>query len=76
MNFLAIFVIVLEQLKFSEPDHIATYVNKHKINTASAVAILANEYILTYLHRSLVIGHIDLFAHYQWYTKKKKLMKN
>lgn len=29
------------------PDHIATYINEHKINTASAAAILADEYILT-----------------------------
>lgn len=40
--------IVLEQFKNSVPDHIATYINESKVKTASAAAVLADEYVLTH----------------------------
>ena len=41
-------LIVLEQFKDSVSSHIATYINEHKVKTASEAATLADEYVLTH----------------------------
>ena len=42
--------MVLEQLKNSVPERVATYITEHKVKTLRDAAVLADEYVLT--HRS------------------------
>ena len=43
-------LVVLEQLKNSVPERVATYITEHKVKTPRDAAVLADEYVLT--HRS------------------------
>lgn len=45
-------LIVLEQFKDSVPNHIAVHINESKVKTASAAAVLADEYVLTHASSS------------------------
>lgn len=44
-------LIVLEQFKTIVPDHIATYINEHKVKTPAEAAVLADEFVL--IHKSV-----------------------
>ena len=41
-------LIILEQLKQSVPENIATYINEHKVTCPREAAVLADEYVLTH----------------------------
>ncbi|XP_078145189.1 uncharacterized protein LOC139914508 [Centroberyx gerrardi] len=41
-------LVILQQLKNSLPDSIATYVNERKVKTPSEAAVLADEFVLTH----------------------------
>lgn len=40
-------LLLLEQFNSTLPDRLTTYLNEHKVKTASDAAVLADEYILT-----------------------------
>ena len=50
-------LIVLEQLKSSLPAHLATYVNKKKLKTASTAALMAEENLLSH-----AIGSVECLS--------------
>lgn len=41
-------LIIVEQFKDSVPEHVATFINVHKVTTPYKAAILADEYMLTH----------------------------
>ncbi|KAK0150003.1 hypothetical protein N1851_009237 [Merluccius polli] len=49
-------LVILEQFKNIVPDHLATFINEHKVKTAAEAAILADEYVLTHRGKSRDYG--------------------
>ena len=45
-------LVVLEQFKNIVPEHLATFINEHKVKTATEAAILSDEYALTHKGKS------------------------